>query len=201
MIDRESVSRWGSSWPRVLVAAVLGAVAFVTAQRLKGYPVHIAEFVGDQIVAGGGYPEATAGFWGWGVHLSVSLAYAALFGFMVSCSFLHGSKLGPRLTGLMLVPILGYLSTAVAAPAIAVTVALLSGSGLPAAVPPFNLQLDFVFWNHALFFLVCWATFFTPVGRRRVTTEGADVLGDRLRDSRDGELNYSRVGFTSAQER
>ncbi len=76
----------------------------------------------------------------------------------------------------MLVPILAYLSTAIASPAIAVTVGLLSRQGLPASLPAFNLQLNFVFWNHALFFLVCWAVYLAPVGRR-VEKEVEETVG------------------------
>lgn len=163
MIDRPTLRRWGSSTRRILVAAVLGALVFAAAQVVRGYPMHIAEFVGGEIVRRGGYPQAAAGVMGWGVHLAVSLTYASLFGLLVSCTFLHGSKLGPRLTGLMLVLILGYLSTAVAPPAIEITIGLLAGEGLPSSLPPFNLRLDFVFWNHALFFLVSWLVIFAPV--------------------------------------
>ncbi len=176
MINRRAFRHWSRSWTRTLVAATLGALVFVSAQAFKGYPMHIADYIGAQIVGQGGYPEAAAGPIGWAVHIGVSLVYASVFGFLVSCAFLHGSKISPRLTGLMLVPVLAYLSTAIAAPAIAVTVGLLSRQGLPASLPAFNLQLNFVFWNHALFFLVCWAVYLAPVGRR-VEEEVEETVG------------------------
>jgi hypothetical protein len=176
VVDRQSVRRWGSSWPRILLAAGLGAVFFVAAQVSSGATVHIADAIGGQIVRQGGYPDSGAAAIGWFVHVSVSLAYAALYGFLVSCSFLHGSKLGPRLTGLMLVPILGYLSTAITAPAVALTVSLLAGQGLPATLPAFSPRLDFAFGNHAAFFMVCWVVYFAPVARTRMREEEARVV-------------------------
>ncbi len=204
MINRRTFRHWSRSWTRTLVAATLGAIVFVFAQALNGYPMHIADYVGAQIVRQGGYPEGAAGLIGWAVHIGVSLVYASVFGFLVSSAFLHGSKISPRITGLMLVPVLAYLSTAIAAPAIAVTAGLLSGQGLPASLPAFNLQLNFVFWNHALFFLVCWAVYLAPVGRRvenrrywgsfLPAPRGALALGEDDEEAEDAPLELLGIG-------
>jgi len=199
MINRQTFQHWSRSRTRTFVAATLGAIVFVSAQALKGYPMHIADYIGAQIVSQGGYPEAAAGLIGWAVHIGVSLVYASIFGFLVSCAFLHGSKIGPKLTGLMLVPVLAYLSTAIAAPAIVVTVGLLSGQGLPASLPAFSLQLSFVFWNHALFFLVCWAVYLAPVGKR-VEKEVEETVGAPARRGVIGARRNRKTGYTAVTE-
>ncbi len=62
-----------------LLTGVAGAIAFDVAQRLEGLPVTIATFMGRAIVRRGGYPEGLETIIGWGVHLGVSVGYAAIF--------------------------------------------------------------------------------------------------------------------------
>lgn len=80
------------------------------AQLLGGFPTHIADFIGSRIVSRGGYSESLQGIIGWGVHISVSVAYAAL----------------------------AVGSTLITAPAIGITTSLLSGQGFPDALPGLN---------------------------------------------------------------
>lgn len=48
---------------------------------------HIANFMGSQIVSRGGYSESLQGITGWGVHIGVSIACAALFAGLALLSF------------------------------------------------------------------------------------------------------------------
>jgi hypothetical protein len=115
----------------VLAAALLGAVAFVVGQSLAGLPMNIAQFIGGEIVRRGGYSPGLAGPIGWGVHLGVATSYAALYGAIVVAPFFPKERTARWGAALGLALALGWLTTLVTAPAIAITIGLLSGSGLP----------------------------------------------------------------------
>lgn len=146
-----------SLMPGIVAAAVLGAVAFVVAQKLAGFPQTIRQFMGTSIVSKGGYPESMAGIIGWGVHLGVSLSYAALFA--LTAQLTVGSAARPVRWGVsaVIALVLGVVSTLITAPAIAITIGILSGSGLPDPLPALNTGWGFVFWNHVAFFAIAWA--------------------------------------------
>ncbi len=146
-----------STGPWVLAAALLGAVAFVVGQSLAGLPMNIAQFIGGEIVRRGGYSPGLAGPIGWGVHLGVATSYAALYGAIVVAPFFPKERTARWGAALGLALALGWLTTLVTAPAIAITIGLLSGSGLPSTIPALNTTLGFVFWNHVAFFLVSFA--------------------------------------------
>jgi hypothetical protein len=50
--------------PWIAAAALAGALVFVAVQVVGGFPQHIAEFMGAQIVLRGGYPESLQGVLG-----------------------------------------------------------------------------------------------------------------------------------------
>lgn len=143
--------------PGIVAAGVLGAAAFVVAQKLAGFSQTIPQFMGASIVSKGGYPEWMAGIIGWGVHLGVSLSYATLFA--LTSQLAVGSAARPVRWGVSAVIafVLGVVSTLVTAPAIAITIGILSGSGLPDPLPVLNTGWGFVFWNHFAFFGLAWA--------------------------------------------
>lgn len=140
--------------PWVVAAGVAGAIAFALAQKIAGFPQTIPEFMGQAIVSGGGYNASLALPIGWGVHLGVALSYAVLFSLIASLPAFRrgGATQAVMLIGLVI--LLGWVSTLVTQPAIAVTIGLLSGQGLPASLPPLNRSLGFVFWNHVAFFAI-----------------------------------------------
>lgn len=149
--------------PWVVLAALVGGVTFILAQRLEGFPQHIAAFMGGQIVSQGGYPGWMAGPLGWGVHFGVSLTYAALFAILTHVPGYPRAWTIRWGLGLALAFVLGKLTTLATAPAIAVTIGLLSGQGLPESLPGWNTALGWPFWNHVFFFGVCWIlTLVTP---------------------------------------
>jgi hypothetical protein len=162
---------------RTVVAGLLGAAAFVVAQKAKGFPLDIAGFIGNQVVEQGGYAAGLAIPIGWAVHLGVALTYASAFSMLVSCRFLHGARFGPRTAGLLLIPTLGYLTTMIAAPAIAVTISTLSLNGLPEALPALNQGASFALWNHLLFFAVCYVVLFAPIGSGRLN--GGEISAEQ----------------------
>lgn len=143
--------RWIAFW---LVAGIAGSLQFWLVQVLTGGPT-ITAFMGQAIVAEGGYPESLATLIGWGVHLGVSFAYALLFGVVV---LLLGATAFPARVGLSLAIalLLGGVTTAIAPPAISVTIALLSGQGWPPRLFPLNTEVGLPFWNHITFFVLSW---------------------------------------------
>lgn len=143
--------------PWVVLAALVGAIQFVVAQALGGFSPNIAQFMGRQIVNQGGYSESLAGAIGWGIHLGVSLTYAALYAFLSHQPVMPAARIARWTAGLVLVLLLGWLTTLATAPAIAVTISVLAGQGWPEALPGLNTSLGFAFWNHVGFFAICWA--------------------------------------------
>ncbi len=138
-------------------AAVTGAVVFWLFQVLTG-PATIPEFMGQQIVQGAGYPPALTIPIGWGVHLGVSLAYGFLFALIMRAPF--SPSPGVRLSiGLAIAGVLGWVTTLLTAPAITVTISVLSRHGFPARLPGLNTTFGLPFWNHLLFFGVVWAIY------------------------------------------
>ena len=151
---------------RTLVAAIVGSLAFWLFQVLTG-GVTIPQYLGDQIAGRGGYPLTLAPLIGWGVHLGVSLSYAFLFA--VLATLLPPKPLGRSLgLSLVLAGLLGWITTLVTAPAIAVTINLLSRKGFPAQLPGLNTDIDLPLYNHLFFFGVIWTlTVLIPALRRR----------------------------------
>lgn len=143
--------------PWVVLAAVVGAIEFVVVQAVGGFSPNIAQFMGRQIVNQGSYSESLAGAIGWGVHLGVSLTYAALYAFLSRQPSMVARRTVRWTAGLVLALLLGWLTTLATAPAIAVTISVLAGQGWPAALPSLNTSLGFAFWNHVGFFTICWA--------------------------------------------
>ncbi len=142
--------------PWIALAGVTGALAFALAQKLAGFPQTIPEFMGSQIVTRGGYNPSLTGLIGWGVHFGVALAYAILFTLVRRLPGFPRTGAAGIIGGLALVALLGWVSTLITAPAIAITIELLAGQGLPATIPPLNTALGFVFWNHVVFFAIVW---------------------------------------------
>ncbi len=70
--------------------------------------------------------------------------------------------------GLVIGAALGWVATLITAPAITVTISVLSGKGLPADLPGLNTAYGLPFWNHMLFFGVVWLIYlFIPyMGRK-----------------------------------
>lgn len=143
--------------PWIVAAALTGALVFVGAQVVGGFPQHIAEFMGAQIVRQGGYPESFQGVIGWGVHLGVAFSYATLFAVFVSLPFMPAARAPRWAAGLVLALALGVLSTLLTAPAITLTIGLLAGQGFPESLPALNTGWGFTFWNHLGFFLIAFA--------------------------------------------
>ncbi|NIO10621.1 MAG: hypothetical protein GTO40_22500 [Deltaproteobacteria bacterium] len=137
-----------------LVAGVSGAVVFWLFQSATG-PSTITAFMGQQIVAQGGYPQSWTVPIGWGVHLAVSLAYSLLFA-MIMLPMVVLAERFRLISGLIIAAALGWGTTLITVPAITVTISLLSGKGLPAQVPGLNTAYGLPFWNHMLFFGIVW---------------------------------------------
>lgn len=115
--DRRSLAVAVTLW---FVAGVLGALLFWVVQLIAG-GVTIPAFIGQQIVAAGGYPAGAATAIGWAVHSGVSLSYALVFGVLVIAA--RRVSLGRRLAALFVVAVaLGGLTTAIAPPAISMMV-------------------------------------------------------------------------------
>lgn len=142
--------------PWVPLAALAGAIFFVVVQKATGSPLHIAEYMGSQIARQGGYGESLAGVIGWGVHLAVALSYATLFTLLLSTPIAPKTGAARRVVGLVLVALLGWVSTLLTAPAIAATISVLAGQGWPATLPGLNTSFGVPFWNHVGFFAIVW---------------------------------------------
>ncbi len=137
-----------------LAAGIAGAIGFWLFQVLTG-PSTIPQFMGQQIVAQGGYSKALTIPIGWGVHLGVSLSYSLLFAIVVLIPLSRAE--GVRIfVGLVIAAVLGWMATLLTAPAITATISVLSGKGFPAGLPPLNTAYGLPFWNHELFFGVVW---------------------------------------------
>ena len=141
--------------PWIILAAAVGAVVFVVVQKQAGFPVHIGQYIGQQVVQQGGYKESLKEVIGWGVHGGVSLSYAALFGILTAVPFFP-RRWGLRwVLSLLLAALLGWLTTLITSPAIAITISVLAGKGWPAQLPPLNMLYGVPFWNHMGFFGIC----------------------------------------------
>ena len=140
-----------------LAAGILGSVEFWLFQVRTGSST-IPQFMGEQIVAQGGYPKVLTLPIGWGVHLGVSLAYSLLFAIIMVIPFSRSTfaRLG---IGAVIALVLGWFATLLTAPAITVTISLLSGQGFPATLPGLNTTLGLPLWNHLLFFGVVWVVY------------------------------------------
>ena len=139
-----------------LLTGVAGAVAFDVAQRLEGLPVTISTYMGRAIVRRGGYPEGLETVIGWGVHLGVSVAYAAIFAIAAWTLFGSMQRRNRWVGSGLLAAVLGFATTVITTPAIAATVSLLSGNGLPGSLPALNMSWGWPAWNHLLFFGIAW---------------------------------------------
>ncbi len=154
-----SVVRW-------LIAGAAGSLSFWLFQVLTGGGT-ITQFMGEQIATQGGYPMRLAPLIGWAVHLGVSLSYSLLFAGLLALipTKSSGARLG---AGLVLGAVLGWIATLLTAPAITITISVLSRHGLPAEVPPLNTDIDLPLYNHLLFFGVVWMiTALVPALTRR----------------------------------
>jgi len=140
-----------------LVAGIMGSVEFWLFQVRTGSST-IPQFIGEQIVAQGGYPKVLSLPIGWGVHLGVSLGYSLLFAIIMLIPFSRSTfaRLG---IGAVIALVLGWFATLLTAPAITVTISLLSGQGFPVTLPGLNTTLGLPFWNHLLFFGVVWGVY------------------------------------------
>jgi hypothetical protein len=137
-----------------LAAGIAGAIVFWLFQVLTG-PSTIPQFMGQQIVAQGGYSKALTIPIGWGVHLGVSLSYSLLFAIVVLIPFSRSE--GVRaFVGLVIAAVLGWVTTLLTPLAITATISVLSGKGFPAGLPGLNTAYGLPFWNHELFFGVVW---------------------------------------------
>ncbi len=139
---------------RWLVGGIAGSLLFWLVQTLTGGPT-ITEFMGQQIVAAGGYPPAWTTLIGWAVHFGVSLAYAGLVAVLIA--FLQCLP-GTAAFGIGLVATLtlGWLTALVAPPAISITISLLGRQGWPPELFPLNTELGLPLWNHLAFFALNW---------------------------------------------
>ena len=157
-----------------VAAGLAGSVQFWVVQTLTGGPT-ITAFVGEQIVATGGYPPGVTTLLGWAVHAGVSLAYAFLFGLLI---FLLSSRSFPVRVAVSLVAALGlgWVAAAIAPPAISVTVSLLGRQGWPGELYPLNTEPGLPLWNHLLFFLLNWAI--QSVGPRLLGRSGGIRLAE-----------------------
>ena len=98
-----------------LSAGLAGGLVFWLFQVLTG-PATITQFMGEQIVAEGGYPPALTIPIGWAVHLGVSLGYALLFAVIMLIPF--SPSPGARLAiGAVIGAALGWIGTLLTVPA------------------------------------------------------------------------------------
>lgn len=139
-----------------LFTGVVGAIAFDVAQRLEGFSTTIPAFMGEAIVRRGGYPDGLQTLIGWGVHLGVSVFYCALFAITAWVLFGRMDRKKRRIFSGLLAIVLGIATTLITAPAIATTISLLSGNGLPDRLPGLNTGWGWPGWNHLLFFGIAW---------------------------------------------
>ena len=149
-----------------LVAGVAGAIVFWLFQTVTG-PSTITAFMGQQIVAQGGYAVSWILPIGWGIHLGVSLVYSLLFALIMLCMFVLAERV-QLILGLVIAAALGWGTTLITVPAITVTISVLSGKGFPVNLPGLNTGYGLPFWNHMLFFGVVWLIYqFIPyLGRK-----------------------------------
>src|SRR5918994_8014397 len=138
---------------RWILAGLTGAITFWLFQVLTGSST-IPQFIGQEIVSQGGYPEILTVPVGWGVHLGVSLSYSLLFALIMLIPFPSSSI--RVLIGMIAAVLLGWITTLLTATAITVTISMLSMQGLPASIPELNTTLGLPFWNHVLFFEIVW---------------------------------------------
>lgn len=150
-----------------LAAGIVGSLQFWWFQVLTG-PSTITEYMGQEIVAQGNYPEWLTIPVGWGVHLGVSFSYALLFAVIMLIPFSR-SQAVQLAVGSVIAAILGWVTTLLTVPAITVTVSLLSLQGFPSELPGFNASFGPPFWNHMLFFGVVWLFYqFVPYFLKKV---------------------------------
>ena len=140
-----------------LVAGIMGSVEFWLFQVRTGSST-IPQFMGEQIVAQGGYPKMLTLPIGWGVHLGVSLGYSLLFAIIMLIPFSR-PPFARIVIGAVIALVLGWFATLLTVPAITVTISVLSGQGFPATLPGLNTALGLPFWNHLLFFGVVWVVY------------------------------------------
>ena len=149
-----------------LAAGIVGALVFWLVQVVTG-PSTIPQFMGQQIVAQGGYSKALTVPIGWGVHVGVSLGYSLLFAIIILIPFFR-SRGVQVIVGLVIAALLGWVATLLTVPAITATISLLSGKGFPASLPGLNTTFGLPFWNHVLFFVVVWFIYmFVPYLSRK----------------------------------
>ncbi|MFQ5746203.1 MAG: hypothetical protein ACE5HF_03160 [Gemmatimonadota bacterium] len=153
-MERSGPSGLRSRAPWVITAGLGGALIFAVAQKVAGYSPTIPEFMGSQIVARGGYSQGLSGLIGWGVHFGVALAYATLYALVANERLLPASRGARWGVGLGIAAAFAWVSTLLTAPAIGVTISLLSGNGFPGELAALNRTFGFVFWNHVAFFAV-----------------------------------------------
>src|SRR6266508_4912357 len=146
-MQRFETKRW-------IVAGLAGAIVFWLFQVLTG-PATISQFIGQEIVSQGGYPEALTVPIGWGVHLGVSLSYSLLFALIMLIPFSLSESVRV-LIGVLIAVLLGWITTLLTAPAITVTISTLSRQGFPSGIPELNTTFGLPFWNHLMFFAVVW---------------------------------------------
>lgn len=109
--------------PLAFVAGVIGGLLFTLVQVVFGVR-NIADFIGKQIVALGGYSEGLALPLGWGIHLAISVQYAFLLMILLHLvSF--PTKKGNMIFGLSLSLFLGWITTVISGPAISITISFL----------------------------------------------------------------------------
>jgi hypothetical protein len=120
---------------RWILAGLTGAITFWLFQVLTGSST-IPQFIGQEIVSQGGYPEILTVPVGWGVHLGVSLSYSLLFALIMLIPFPSSSI--RVLIGMIAAVLLGWITTLLTAPAITVTISMLSMQGFPASIPVLN---------------------------------------------------------------
>ena len=71
-MDTKFLAQIKKRLPWIAAAAALGGIGFLVGQVLGGFPVHIAKFMGSQIVRQGGYNESLAGIIGYTVHFAIA---------------------------------------------------------------------------------------------------------------------------------
>lgn len=119
----------GAPW--ILAGALAGGVSFIVAQLAAGFPVTIAQFMGRQIVASGGYDESLAGLIGHVVHFGVALSYSVLFAIVVLLVPIPAERRIRWSVTAGIAIAFAWMSTLLTGPAIPITIGLLSGTGLP----------------------------------------------------------------------
>ncbi len=141
-----------SRLPWLPVATLVGGLGFIWMQLAFADWGNIADYIGGAIVEQGGYPERFAGPLGWTLHLGISFSYAALALGVTALPFLPKCRLSRFGAYALLTAVLGAATTAVTGPAIATTISLLAGNGLPSELPGLAVANDLTLWNHVLFF-------------------------------------------------